>query len=282
MSILSTSLVFHFLLCPQGMGVIGIMSIVFMSLDLLRTSRAFGEETEERVYSIHCDLLPCYCFYGDEDETEVTGLWVEMVRAVMDRMGEKYEKFKLYPWARLFRMGLSGKVDGMLGAKTPEREKYLWYPEEPLIRDPWVFFVRKSDVGSLKFDNYDDLKGHPIGLMRDFAYSDELWEFVRREKNYEEVPTFKQNLIKLLAGRVDYTANTLNIGICKAKEMGILGKISPLKDRYIKNAEFYVMFNKQNVSKEFVDRFSKNLRAFKKTPDYKTLLIKYGLGGQLE
>ncbi len=231
----------------------------------------------ERIYKIHCDLLPAYCFYADEEETEVTGLWVEMVRATMERMGEKHEKIQLYPWARLFRMGLTGEVDGMLGAKTPERELYLWFTEEPLIRDPWVFFIRKRDVGILKFHSYNDLKEHSIGLMRDFAYSDELWKFVKQEKNYEEVATFKQNLQKLLAGRVDYIANTLNIGIYKAKEMDIFDQISPLSERFIKDASFYVMFNKQNVSKVFVDRFSENLAAFKKMPEYKALLSKYGL-----
>ncbi len=258
--------------------LIGIISIALSSFDLTKATNAFGQEAGKRIYKIHCDQLPAYCFYGNEDKSEVTGLWIDMVRSTMDRMGEKYEKMELYPWARLFRMGLRGEVDGMLGAKTPEREKYLWFTDEPLIRDPWVFFIRKSDVGTLKFDSYNDLKGHQVGLMTDFAYTDELWKFVKREKNYEEVPVFEQNLHKLLSGRVDYIVNTLNIGICNARQMGILDQISPLTERVINDALFYVMFNKKNVSKAFVDRFSENLAAFKKTPEYKTLLTRYGIG----
>ncbi len=257
---------------------IGIFYVVFLSFDMTIATNVIGQETGKHIYKISCDHLPAYCFYENEDENEVTGLWIEMVRATMDRMGEKYEKIKLYPWARLFKMGLSGEVDGMLGAKTPEREKLLWFTDEPLIRDPWVFFIRKSDIGTLKFNNYNDLKGHQIGLMADFAYTDELWTFVKQEKNYEEVPKFKQNIQKLLAGHVDYIANTLNIGIYKAKQMGITEQITPLTEHFIKDAHFYVMFNKQNVSEEFVDRFSENLAAFKKTSEHRALLTKYGLG----
>ncbi|MBF0510203.1 MAG: transporter substrate-binding domain-containing protein, partial [Deltaproteobacteria bacterium] len=232
----------------------------------------------DKVYKIQCDNTAPYIFWTDESKTKVTGLWAETVRAVMTSMGETHEEFKIYPWSRLLDMGLKGEVDGVFGAAiNEERLHYMWFPKEPLLADPWVFWIRKSDIGKLKFTAYADLKNHRIGLVRGYNYTKELWDFVKKEQNYEEVVHDSMNFRKLIKGRVDYIASALHFGAHVAIEEGILEQVQPLTEKPIVNSVFYVMFNKKNVSPEWVNKFSEHLAAFKKTAEYRALMNKFGV-----
>jgi len=231
----------------------------------------------ERVYSLQCDSTPPFNYF-DKKENRVTGFWVEMVDAVMHRMGEKHEEFGIFPWARLLDMGLKGELDGVFGAsKNEDREKLMWFPDEPLMDDPWLFWINKSNQGKLKFTSLEDLKGHSVGLVRGYSYTPELWDFVKKEKNYEEVAHDALNFRKLALGRIDYIASTLRFGGYTAREEGVAEQVVPLTEKPIVNSVFYIMFNKQRVSKEWVDRFSAQLKAFKTTDEYAALKTKYGM-----
>lgn len=231
----------------------------------------------ERVFNIQCDSTPPY-IYWDESENRVTGLWAETVRAVMARLGERQEELRILPWARLLDMGLKGAVDGVFGAvRNPEREQRMWFPAEPLLEDPWVFWIRKEDAGRLAFASLEDLKGRRVGLVKDYAYTPELWAFVEQEQNHEVVVHDSLNLRKLAGGRLDYAAATLGFGTRLAREEGLDGRIMPLTGHPIVSSVFYVMFNKDRVSREWVDRFSEELAAFKATDEYRELLKKFGI-----
>jgi polar amino acid transport system substrate-binding protein len=237
----------------------------------------------ERVFKIHCDNTPPFVFWTDKSETDVTGLWAETVRAVMKNMGEKHEPFRIYPWGRLLDMGLKGEIDGVFSASmNEERLKLMWFPQEPLMEDPWLFWIRKSDSGKLKFSSYEDLKGYRIGLVKDYNYTPELWDFVKKEQNYEEVVHDPLNFRKLMLGRVDYIVSTLNFGTYIAREEGILDQVLPLTEKPIVKSKFYIMFNKNNVSQDWVSQFSDHLAEFKQTQAYANLLKKFGVSGKEE
>lgn len=248
------------------------IGIIFLSFTLVSTAAA-----QERIYRIHCDQTPPF-IYWDENAKKVTGLWAEVFRATMRRMGTAYEELRIYTWPRLLDMGLRGDLDGIFSAvKTEERMKYMWYPDEPLLVEPWILWIRKADKETLRFESYEDLEGHRIGVMRDYHYSTEFWNFIKKEQNFEEVSREILNFRKLIEGRVDFIASSLHVGIFIAREEGLLNRIHPLADKPISNSEFYAIFNKKQVSPDWVDRFSENLAAFKKTDDYQNLLSRFGL-----
>ena len=74
----------------------------------------------------------------------------------------------------------------------------ITYSREPVLYSRWVFFIRRADAGRLKFDSFDDLKGKRIGLVRDVKYTEALWNFVKKEKNYDLVSVNNLNLKKLV------------------------------------------------------------------------------------
>ena len=105
----------------------------------------------------------------------------------------------IYPWARAERFLFAGKIDALYSSSTSKkRREHCHFPEESLIVSPWVLFIRKEDQGKLKFDSFRDLKGKKIGVVRDYSYTPEFWEFLNAERNYQLAVTDQQNFKKLL------------------------------------------------------------------------------------
>ena len=206
---------------------------------------------------------------------EVKGFTADLVREVLKEMNVNITGHEIYPWKRACQMVFTGYLDAVFTTtKTNERMKYCYFPEEPLTDFSYLFFIRKEDEGKLTYNSFDDLKGHRIGIVRGFSYTREFINFIKKEKNYEEVNVGSQNFKKLMRKRVDYVATPKRVGFNHIRKLGIGGKCVALKKPLMINY-LYVMFSKKTVSKEFVDRFSKALKEFKTTREYEKLVAKH-------
>lgn len=217
------------------------------------------------------DLWPPY---EDINNKAAKGYSVEVVEEVFKRMKQPIS-IKEYPWARAVKNVFSGKSDALMSASyTNERNENCFYPAEPLLMSKYVLFIKAENAGKLKFDTYSDLVGKSVGVIRGFGYSEEFWTFVKKHKNFQSVKNTKLNIKKMLKDRVDYFADDLGVGLALIKEMGLEGKIIPLK-KAIKADGLNIIFSRKTMSKTFVDKFSKELIAFKKTPKFAKIHKKY-------
>lgn len=230
--------------------------------------KAFGSE----VLRIATDVwLP----YENISNEQAPGFSTEVIAQVLSEMGVK-SKTREYPWARALKDVYEGKRDALYtGFWTAERASYCYYPEEPLAREKWLFFVRSADADELSFSSYDELKDRRIGILRGASVTEEFWEFVKEHGNYELVKTDKVNFKKLEKGRLDYVVTSYSNGVMLVKEMGLASKIQPLPSPVIKEDDLYIIFSKKTTKREFVERFSTALRAFKKTKAYSAIHEKY-------
>jgi polar amino acid transport system substrate-binding protein len=213
--------------------------------------------------------------YENLSNADAPGFTTEVVRQVFAMLGEQVTIEEL-PWARAAEMVFRGERDAIFTAfYSEERARYCHFPKEPVARDEWVFFVRTEDAGRLKFSSFDDLVGHQIAAVRGASISSEFWDFVRRHGNVTETVTDEANFRMLDAGRVDYIVASLVNGRRLIASLGLDGKIQPLEARSIKQDDLHIIFSKQRVSPEFVDRFSDALRRFKQTEAFQTIYRKY-------
>lgn len=97
---------------------------------------------------------------------------------------------------------------------------YSHYPEEPLAKEKWVYFVRSADADELSFSSYDELKNRRIGVLRGASVTEEFWNFVKQHKNAEEAATDEINFRKLDRGRIDYVVTSYSNGVHFAKRRG--------------------------------------------------------------
>lgn len=211
------------------------------------------------------------------DNGKIGGVATEIVARVFQSMGIDYEN-KIYPWVRALGMLTDGELHALYTImKNKERAAVLYYPKEPILYSKWVFFIRRSDAGTLKFDSFDDLKGKKIGLVRDVKYTETLWEFVRREKNYELVSVNNLNLKKLVGNRVDYALCEYINGMVMAKELGIENEVVALTGNPVESTPLYIAFSPKKVDRKFADKFSDELIKFKSGGRYQEILEKYNI-----
>ncbi|MGI0115372.1 substrate-binding periplasmic protein [Zooshikella sp. RANM57] len=231
---------------------------------------SFYVKAENSPLTVICDEWPPY---QTVEKNNVGGFSTKVVEEVFKRMNVKTNKIKAYPWKRAITMVKTGTADALFSANfTEERTKFAIYPEETLVDSPWVMWVREED--NLKYESFDNLLGKKVGLVRGYSYTKDLWEFVKKHNIYEEVTKDEQNFKKLNSGRIDYAAAELGNGFYIIKNLK-LNKIVPLKGTPIKSSGLYIMFNNKNVSKKFVDNFSKELKKLKTESVYKFLYNEY-------
>lgn len=232
---------------------------------------------EEKKLNVITDEWPPYEFkVGDIGNEYISGFSTEVITTILRKMGVGInDRIKQYPWVRGEKMIIDGSADLLYtGANNPKREKITHYTSESLMESSWSFFIRAEDVGKFKYNSFADLKGHKIGVVRGYAYTSELWEFMKAENSFEDVVTDEINVKKLLGKRFNYIIMDYGNGMSLLKSMGASDKIVALP-KPIKTISLYAIFSKNTVDKDFVDQFSAELKAFKQTEEYKHIFNKY-------
>lgn len=119
------------------------------------------------------NVLPPYAFTNDKDE--LTGIYIEIVKAVVNEMPDYSVSFLVMPWERGKVMVKEGKAFALL---PPYNHSHDWLtdnePKRPYMlpysvplyaqRDVVIFWKNASNI---EFNEYpDDLKGYSVGMVR--------------------------------------------------------------------------------------------------------------------
>lgn len=215
--------------------------------------------------------------YEYREGTKIVGFSTEVVEAVLKDMDVHIAKIRVYPWARAEKLAFIGDVDMIFSAsKSDKRMEFCHFPDEPLIISPNVLFIRKSDIGRLRFDSFSDLKGHRVGIVRDYAYTREFLDYLDAEKiktltALDDVMNFKF----LMKGMVDYIPADLGNSRGIIKKLDINGQVYAFRGNPLKTAGLYALFSKKRIDITFVEKFSAHLKKFKATPSYQEIYDKY-------
>jgi polar amino acid transport system substrate-binding protein len=150
----------------------------------------------------------------------VKGPLADKIRAVFSQLGITVV-IRIYPISRGLLMVQTGEVDAFFSLKkTPEREKKLLFTNEPLIKQPFVFFARKDS--DIKWNgNIQDIKDYTIGIVSNTSYGSVFDGYVKQRalRNLEEAQSFEKNVSKLIAGRVDLIINSYDVGLELIKKL---------------------------------------------------------------
>ena len=243
-----------------------VTALVFGALILLLAPTGTSVLAKRGVRLV-CDIWPPYQM---DTKAGYSGLSVDVVRAVYARLGVEDVEIMALPWKRAMEMVRYGDADGLFSAnRTPEREAYLYYPEEPLFESAWEIWTRHgTEVRSL-----EDLRGMTVGVVLGYSYTPEFWDFIRAHCTVEEVATDDVNFRKLAEGRIDAVAAEYGNGLTLATPLHADLHANPgLK---IKEDGLFIVFSRDHTTEDAVRTFSDELKAFKKTEAYLILHEKY-------
>jgi polar amino acid transport system substrate-binding protein len=231
----------------------------------------------EKSLKLATDNWPPYEYYLDNNpKNKIIGYSTEIMERVLGNMKIKIASNRIVPWARGENMVFNGKVDVLYSSSPSEKRRNACFlTEEPLIDSIWVLFIRKADVKRLKFEKFSDLDGKKVGVVREYSYTTEFWDYLKSKGKFETVVQDKQNFAKLNRKRIDYVACEYGNGLALLKKMGLENDVVAITNNPLKKVGLYPLFSKKTVDKKTVDEFSKALKSFKTTPEYKKIYETY-------
>lgn len=204
-------------------------------------------------------------------EADLKGMDYEVTEAVFQQLGIPIA-IKIYPWKRCLAMMQAQQADGILDAGiNEERKAYLFFPEEPLSQSSLVMFYHKDHP--ITVNTPDDLKQYRIGTLLGYLYPQNIADMLIHR---EDVNTMEQNFQKLAANRIDLMLEDRVVGLYKLasferrERLAVAELPMPLLNAY------YLGFAKKAGYDELAVKFSRALVAFKQTPAYHDILVKYG------
>ncbi|QTA80203.1 Extracellular solute-binding protein, family 3 [Desulfonema limicola] len=231
------------------------------------STNCYGETKKLR--AAHTNWFP---YTYQENETSL-GFEIEIFKEIMNIMNIQVEIAE-YPWQRCLYLLKKGDADVLISMlKTPEREKFAYYPDEHISLSKTVFFTT-ADKNIVFTGNYESLKEYTIGVIAGFSYGDafDKADYLKTDNSKDA-----QMLIrKLLGGRNDIAAENQAVVISNALKMGVENKIKFLETP-IHFQNLYVGFSKASTQESLCEDFSKHLKEFKNTELYKSILEKYGI-----
>ena len=211
-------------------------------------------------------------FVFGQDDVVMGSDW-EIVQAVFKEMGHTVE-LRFCPWKRCQFEIRADKADAILDiSRTPEREKQMVFPDEPLSTAVTVLFKRsddKVDYGSLK-----NLAGLTVGTELGYKYCPEVDNAPFRKENGKNL---RINLNKLLHKRLDLILAIYPVASYTIQDMGIGNRVEHVTDIvFCEDEHNYLAFSKKGARQIDVSAFSKRLQHFKRTEKYRQIVAKYGI-----
>lgn len=245
------------------------IAINIISLFFLTT---FSSNAISKEYSVIGDHYPPYQY---KEHDNVKGFSLDVLRAVLAMNGDSIAKTEIYPWKRALHMLKANQASILISANySIDRTDYARYPSEPMIVTPWYLWKRKAD--NLEPYSIEDLLGKRIGVVQGYSYTKEFWAFIKKNRLYTDAENYTDdiNLSRLNQGFYDAAVAELGNGKYLKQRLK-LNNIEPITSMTIKEDGLYALFNKNQISEERVEVFSKNLTIFKKSPAYSRIYKQY-------
>lgn len=210
-------------------------------------------------------------FYFFTDDGKPTGICIDILNEVTRQMGISVT-YTSYPWQRMLFYGEFGTVDAIMPLfRTPEREKFLIFPQTDLIKEDNSFFTAASSSNDYS-GQLADVTDKKIVVMEGFSYGP---EFDQTEFKNKIVVKKNENLIKLVqSGRADFGIGNSKVITYTATRINAADSIRFLAPP-VTIEPLHIGFSKKNITPDFVARFTTHLEKLKASATYQQIITSY-------
>lgn len=207
------------------------------------------------------------------------GLDIEILDAVIKETGCTWRNTELeIPWKRHLKWLKLGEIDIATGASwTQERAEYAYFTKAYRSENV-ALFVRKEDIK--KYEQYSLLELADvltsIGVEFGNTYGPEMGALlVKMGEKVQRVNGNKQNILKLLGGRIDGYIGHLPFDAMLIKNKGHEAAIGYLPVSLINAGDIHIMISKLANSKEVYEAIEAALEKIKANGTYDKIIKKY-------
>lgn len=200
-----------------------------------------------------------------------SGYAVEILQALAVQLQWDVE-ISYSTWARVVQLSKGGQCDVVLTVlKRDDYESYMVFPERPILNQRNVLATLKNRA--IRYDgNLENfMRRHTVGLYNDKAIDDHF-ESLRRAPwaRIDVVNTPSQNIMKLLAGRIDAAIdNDLTI-IHELQQTGRLDEVEILEPA-VNVTPAYITFPMAGKLSDGAEQFDRALETFEATPEFRRI-----------
>ena len=207
--------------------------------------------------------------YVNVDDNHASGLDYDATAIVFERLGIEIE-WQFLPWKRCLMMLSDGEADGVVDIFKDETRLDLLYPDEPLSSIDWVLF--QANARPHAFNGVEDLHGLTVGVSPGYRYGptfDSSTKFIR-----EPAPSHEANFGKLIRGRVDLIVTDRLLGRQMIERLKLEDQVSQLPVVLTHRAQYLALRRTAGMDL-LAQRFSAELKRFKREPAYAKLVARY-------
>ena len=215
--------------------------------------------------------------YITEVDKRAQGLVVDVVNTAFARIGQPFQ-IEFLPIARGQLRLLSGQADAFFSIKkTPEREQTMLFTQQPLMRQDYVFFVRKDSLPRFS-GSFDSLADKSIGLVIATSYGSRFDTAVqaRTFRRLEPVINHETNFRKLLAGRIDAVICSRLVGLYYLDMLDGLKGVE-VGGPVVETTFSYLAFTRQRDYSALAQQFDEALEGMERDGTLTRLLNAYPL-----
>lgn len=239
-----------------------------------------------------------------ENENGVQGIHIDLVKAVGKKLGFNVQ-FETVPWKRaLIKMQVKASDAITYVSKTVDREEFIFFMDGNIISKTNVHFFtidkteKKEKMTFWKIRSFKDFKDwisgvepppyEPLNIDRSIYNLKENKFAVQKGYSYGDEFENIEGLNKVFAGTIYDLKNYVlsgeaNIGLVDIdyfsslfKDESFFKRVRFSKDPYFVSMN-YIGFSKKPQNLELAKKFAEEMIAFKKTQEYKDLLLKYNI-----
>ncbi len=214
------------------------------------------------------DFAPYH--YTDDSKVE-KGFIIEIINNVSHQMGIEVT-YQQYPWSRCINMMKQGTADAMMNLfKTPERIRFMAFADNILAYETnTLFSAANSNLsysGSIK-----SLTPLRIGTIRNYSYGKEF-DAIAFPKNFP-LETELQLINALLKKRCDIIIGNKLVISKYLKDKQLDRQIRSLSPD-VSKGPLYIGFSKAKGHEKLARSFSRHLKTFKASPEYRNIIQTY-------
>jgi polar amino acid transport system substrate-binding protein len=222
-----------------------------------------------------------WCPFTCQQESDKPGILIEIAKKIFADAGHSVT-YQTLAWSRAVSETREGQIAGVAGALKSDAPDFV-FPTASAVSQKSCFYVKKSS--QWKFKDVTSFRGHSLGAVKDYTYGDPLDGFIASQdpeaKKIDFVTgtgTTKKLFKKLAAGRNDMIVEDQSVAAYNLANDAELKGVDVAEAGCLRAVPLYVAFSPHNPkSLEYAKIFSQGFERFKKTPEFKSLLKRYGL-----
>lgn len=174
-------------------------AVLVLSIFCAATAHANAQECNK----IHASAHPDYPPYHWNDNGKIVGASVDLHQIIFDELNIPFEAKYHGPWKRVLFDAEQGRIDLVMALKkTPTRQQFLNFTEDPVFPNPFSVFVTQSST--FTFNNWQDLIGKYGGKNAGDRYGQKFDEYLAANLQVHPAKTPEHNFKKLISNRIDY------------------------------------------------------------------------------